>query len=152
MIEDSFTAVYSKFKLYFYQKVFDRIQNRETSLTTVETFCVEIIYVLHRPTINEFANFIKISAPNATYKINCLIKKGYLRRVQSRRDKRLFYLEVTDKFFDYYGINLSYIDTVVKRMKERFSETDISKLNEMLEIISSELMPEISCSGSLSLS
>ena len=38
----------------------------------------------------------------------------------------------------------SYELTVVNRMKQRFSPEDVSKLNEMLEIISNELMPECS--------
>ncbi len=38
MIRDAFDRVYTKFKLHFYQKVFERWQDREASLTTVETF------------------------------------------------------------------------------------------------------------------
>ena len=43
MLEESFSEVYTKFKLHFYQEVFSRFQNREASLTAVETFCMEII-------------------------------------------------------------------------------------------------------------
>ena len=79
MLEQAFADVYSKFKLHFYQKVFSRFQSREASLTTVETFCMEIIQALGKPTINEFASFVQISPPNAAYKVNSLIKK-YSRR------------------------------------------------------------------------
>ena len=79
MLEEVFTRVYTKFKLHFYQSVFSRFQNREASLTTVETFCMEIIYALERPTVNEFASFVQISPPNAAYKVNSLIRKGYLK-------------------------------------------------------------------------
>ena len=46
MLEESFLDVYTKFKLHFYQEVFARFQNREASLTAVETFCMEIILAL----------------------------------------------------------------------------------------------------------
>ena len=46
MLEQRFQAVYTKFKLHFYQEVFSRFQNREASLTTVETFAMETILAL----------------------------------------------------------------------------------------------------------
>ena len=135
--------MYSKFKLHFYQKVFSRFQSREASLTTVETFCMEIIQALGKPTINEFASFVQISPPNAAYKVNSLIKKGYLKKVQSENDRREYFLVVTQKYEDYYNISYSYLSTVMSRIKDRFSPEDVAKIEEMLTIISDELMPEI---------
>ncbi|MEA4893224.1 MAG: MarR family transcriptional regulator [Peptococcaceae bacterium] len=143
MLEQVFDQVYSKFKLHFYQKVFARLDHREASLTTVETFCVEIIHALGKPTVNEFASFAQISPPNAAYKINNLIQKGYIKKVRSDTDRREYYLEVEPKYYDYYNISYSYLETVMKRIKERFAPEDIRKLENMLEIISRELMPEI---------
>ncbi|MDM8201686.1 MULTISPECIES: MarR family winged helix-turn-helix transcriptional regulator [Allofournierella] len=143
MLEQAFADVYSKFKLHFYQKVFSRFQSREASLTTVETFCMEIIQALGKPTINEFASFVQISPPNAAYKVNSLIKKGYLKKVQSENDRREYFLVVTQKYEDYYNISYSYLSTVMSRIKDRFSPEDVAKIEEMLTIISDELMPEI---------
>ncbi len=143
MLEQAFADVYSKFKLHFYQKVFSRFQAREASLTTVETFCMEIIQALGKPTVNEFANFVQISPPNAAYKVNSLIKKGYLKKVQSENDRREYHLVVTKKYEDYYNISYSYLSTVMGRIKERFSPEDVAKIEEMLTVISEELMPEI---------
>ena len=53
MLEQAFNSVYSKFKLHFYQEIFRRFQDREASLTTVETFCMESIQALGSPTVNE---------------------------------------------------------------------------------------------------
>ena len=143
MLEQAFADVYSKFKIHFYQKVFSRFQSREASLTTVETFCMEIIQALGKPTINEFASFVQISPPNAAYKVNSLIKKGYLKKVQSENDRREYFLVVTQKYKDYYNISYSYLSTVMNRIKDRFSPEDVAKIEEMLTIISDELMPEI---------
>ena len=143
MLEEIFRRVYTKFKLHFYRTVFTRFQTREASLTTVETFCMEIIMALGRPTINEFSSFVGISPPNAAYKINNLVQKGYVTKEQSPEDKREYHLGVTQKYNDYYNISYRYLGTVMNRIKERFSPADVSKLEEMLTIISSELMPEI---------
>ena len=53
MLHQAFNEVYTKFKLHFYQEIFRRFQDREASLTTVETFCMESIMALGRPTVNE---------------------------------------------------------------------------------------------------
>ena len=143
MLRDAFDLVYTKFKLHFYKEIFQRFQSREASLTTVETFCMETILALGRPTINEFASFMCISSPNAAYKVNSLIRKGYVRKVQSSLDRREYHLEVTQKYIDYYNISAGYKAQVMERICARFSPEECARLEEMLEIISSELMPEI---------
>lgn len=143
MLDVEFSNVYTKFKLHFYQKVFSRIQDREASLTTVEAFCMEIIHALGKPTVNEFASFVNISPPNAAYKVNSLVKKGYLTREQSDDDKREYHLCVTQKYNDYYNISYHYLSTVMDRIQRRFSPEDVERLEAVLHIISNELMPEI---------
>lgn len=143
MLDEAFARVYTKFKLHFYRKVFERIHDREASLTTVESFCMEIIQALDNPTVNEFASFVQISPPNAAYKVNSLIQKGYLRKVQSPDDRREYHLEPTQKYLDYYNISYSYLSTVMDRIKARFAEEDAEKIEQMLDVISEELMPEI---------
>ena len=143
MLQDAFNKVYTKFKLHFYTKFFERAQDREASLTTVETFCMEIIYSLNKPTINEFAKAANISSPNAAYKVNNLIKKGYLNKVQSEEDRREFHLEVTDKYIHYYNISYRYIGIVMKRMEQRFTPEELETIERALIIMHDELMPEI---------
>lgn len=144
MLKDAFLTVYTKFKLNFYQEIFRRFQNREASLTTVETFCVETIHALGRPTVNEFATFMQISSPNAAYKVGSLIRKGYIRKVQSAEDRREYHLEITEKFLDYYNISTTYTDTVMERIEARFTPEECKVLERMLDVVSQELMPEVS--------
>ena len=105
--------------------MFEKLQERETSLTTVETFCMEIIYALDKPTVAQFADMANISSPNAAYKINNLVKKGYLKKVQSEEDKREYHLEVTQKYIDYYNISNTYLKTVMGRIEDRFSKEEL---------------------------
>ena len=135
MLKDAFFNVYTKFKLHFYQEIFSRFQDREASLTTVETFCMEAIQALGSPTVNEFATFMRISPPNAAYKVNSLIKKGYIRKVQSSDD---------------YNISTAYMTAVMNRITQRFTPAECAKLEEMLTIISRELMAEVEIPDALS--
>lgn len=140
---DNFIQVYTKFKIHFYQELFGVIQERETSLSTVEVFCVEMIHALNNPSVNEFANFINISAPNAAYKVNSLIKKGYIDKVQSTEDKREYHLRVTDKYYRYYNLSTSYGAQVVRRICRRFGVEQLKFINEVLQVMNEELMPEL---------
>ena len=143
MLERAFFDVYTKFKLHFYQEIFSRFQTREASLTTVETFCMEAIQALGQPTVNEFASFMRISPSNAAYKVNSLVKKGYVDRVQSPEDRREYHLRVTQKYLDYYNVSSTYVRAVMTRIEARFSREDCQKLEEMLTVVSRELMPEV---------
>ena len=143
MLKNAFFTVYTKFKLHFYQEIFTRFQTLEASLPTVETFIMETIKSLGNPTLNEFATFMHISPPNAAYKVQSLIKKGYINKVQSEVDRREYHLEVTQKYNEYYNISSNYMVEVMDRITKRFSPEDCAKLEEMLSIISQELMPEI---------
>ena len=143
MMKEDFTRVYSKFKLHFYQMIFEKIQDQESSLTTVETFCMEIIYLANGPTINEFAKIASLSSPNAAYKVNSLIKKGYLKKVQSTEDKREYHLYVTPKYLQYYNISHSYLDTVIARLEARFSKEELEVVSRVVHAVDQELMPEI---------
>lgn len=143
MLNHAFFNVYTKFKLHFYKEIFQRFQTREASLTTVETFCMETILALGDPTVNEFASFMCISPPNAAYKVNSLVKKGYINKVQSETDRREYHLEVTQKYIDYYNISSNYMVEVMDRITQRFSPEDCAKLAEMLNVVSQELMPEV---------
>ena len=143
MLEQAFNSVYSKFKLHFYQEIFRRFQDREASLTAVETFCMEVILALKEPTVNEFASFVRISSPNAAYKINNLIQKGYVEKIQSSNDRREYHLRPTQKYIEYYNISSSYLHSVMDRVKKRFSLEEMENLDQMLQIIGRELMPEV---------
>ena len=147
MLENNFANVYTKFKMSLYAKVFNQDVKAEDSLTAIEVLCVELIYALGRPTINEFASFAQLSAPNAAYKVNNLVKKGYVNKVQSETDKREYHLEVTDKYMQTYGVTYDYIGTVMKRIRERFSPEEVEELEEILGVIDEELMPEVSSKG-----
>lgn len=134
--------ILQKFRIQFYMRIFSRFERREATLTTVEAFSMECIMALGEPTISQFSHMMNISAPNTAYRVSSLIQKGYLEKVQSRKDQREYHLRPTRKYLEYYNINSTYLEAVVARCKERFSDEDYKKLTEMVTIIGKELMPE----------
>lgn len=146
MLEDSVIEVYNKFRIYFCMRIFSRFEHREATLTTVESFSMECIRALGEPTVAEFAAMMGISAPNAAYRVNSLIQKKYIEKVQSSADKREYHLRPTKKFEEYYNITFDYLRKVMARCRSRFSEDELAQLEHMLSVISEELMPELDLS------
>lgn len=145
MLESSFVEVYDKFKLEFFRRIFELVREREGSLSAMEAFSIEVIHALHEPTVGQFAEFLNISQSNATYKVNNLIKKGYLIRQNSETDRREYHLILSDKYYGYTDIMRSYVDTVVGRIRESFSPEEAAQFGHMLDKISKEMMPEADC-------
>lgn len=142
MLEKNFIEVYDKFKLHFYREVFNLVREREGSLSAMEAFSLEVINMLGEPTVSRFAEFLNISQSNATYKVNNLIRKGYIVRQNSSTDRREYHLVLSEKFFSYRALMSSYEREVMKRVQARFSTEDIETFDHILGVMSNELMPE----------
>ncbi len=144
MLEQLFIEIYDKFKLNFYKNIFKGFEKQKNTLTVTESFCLEVIYSLKNPTISELSRYLGISQPNTTYKVNELIQKGYIEKKRDPLDKRRVLLYPTERFTRYYSIKNQYINTVIARMRNKFSEQDIRTLEHILDTMSNELMPEVS--------
>ncbi len=142
MLEDNFLQVYDKFKMEFFRRLFSLVREREGSLTAMEAFAVEVIHQMNAPTISQFAEFLGISQSNATYKVNNLIKKGYIVKENSDVDRREYHLMLSEKYYNYNGLMQSYIKTVMQRIRDRLSPEDVETFSRILGVISDELMPE----------
>ena len=143
MLEELFKDVYEKFKLNFYKSIFKGFEEREANLTPTEILCVEVINALEMPTIKELTEFMETSQSNMAYRVANLISKGYIKKIQSKEDKREYYLEPTEKFYKYYYIRTQYIDTVLDRLAKSTPNKDIDTLIGILDHMTNELMPEV---------
>lgn len=77
-------------------------------------------------------------------------RKAHIRKVQSSDDRREYHLEITQKYIDYYNISTAYMTAVMNRITQRFTPAECAKLEEMLTIISRELMAEVEIPDALS--
>ena len=124
MLEKAFQDVYTKFKLHFYQNVFQRFATREATLTTVESFCMEGIMAMGEPTIAEFSRMMQISTPNAAYKINNLVKKGYVEKIRSEVDGRQVFVKLTKMGRKVNAGHLYFHENMVRNVSGDMSEEE----------------------------
>ena len=142
MLQSNFQNVYDKFKLEFFRRIFELVRERDGSLSAMEAFSIEVIHALDEPTVGQFAEFLNISQSNATYKVNNLIKKGYLKRQNSATDRREYHLVLSEKYYGYADIMRSYVKVVMDRIEDSFTTEEKETFARLLGRISDELMPE----------
>lgn len=116
-----------------YRNMFKRIKDKEETLSSTEYFCLECIYLMDKPTISQFAAFLDISSPNATYKVKTLIKKGFIQKEKSKNDGREYLLIPTQKFFDIYENKEE--DISVKEIKQNLTKDDSKKVEKLMKIL-----------------
>ncbi len=128
-----FNAIYRKFKLIFYRSMFKKIKDTDETLSSAEYFCLECIYLMDKPTISQFAEFLDISSPNATYKVKILMKKGLITKERSSKDGREYLLVPTQKFFDMYE-NKDETKTI-DNMRKSLNKSESKKMEKILNIL-----------------
>lgn len=136
-----FDAIYRYLRLKHYQNLFSIVKEKLGSLSATEAFSVEIIYLLGEPTLGEFADFIGISQPNATYKVNSLAAKGYIEKSQSPSDRRECRLVVTEKFRKYYGVQIPEMSGITEELSPEETRV-LQKLTDKVSKVISRLTHE----------
>ena len=150
-LKKKFEQIFIGTSMNFFHEVFDKKGKPDEALTTSEVFSMEVIYSLGRPTVNQFAKYLHLTSPNAAYKVNHLVQKGYLRKTQSQTDKRVYYLEPTEKYYSYYAINHSNVERIFDGLNEQLTDDEWKVFEKILNVISSEqalVMEQVNSKGS----
>ena len=112
-------------------------------ITNNDMHVIEAIGIGEPKNMSSIARELSVTVGTLTIAMNSLVKKGYIQKKQSQEDQREYHLEVTQKYLDYYSISVTYMVEVMNRISRRFSSEECAKLEEMLRIVSKELMPEV---------
>ena len=132
---DSILKCYDRLRLLSYRGLFRVLRERDTSLSAAEAYSVDVIYLLHGPTVKQFADCLGISQPNATYKVNHLIQKGYVTKSPSQEDRRESHLQVTEKYMRYWQEGNDALAQGLRRLEERFSPEEQALFANMIRTL-----------------
>ena len=132
MLTAQIAELYKRFRLMTYRKLFGRIREKDGSLSATEAYTVDVIYLLGTPTVTQLAEVLGISQPNATYKVNNLVAKGYVVKTVSEEDKRECRLQVCDRFYTYYGDLDHFTDKAVAALENEYSPQALELFAQML--------------------
>lgn len=139
MLSEEIRRLYQHFRLRNYRALFGRIREKDGSLSATEAFAADVIFLLGSPTITQLAETLGISQPNATYKLNQLIQKGYVEKVPSTADRRELHLHVTDKYMRYWNESSSTMHRALDLLQQRFSDGELAVFSRMLQVLADTL-------------
>ena len=121
-------------RLESYKKMFHTLREKTGSLSATEAFSADVIHLLGRPTLGQFAATLGISQPNATYKVNSLVAKGYLVKVPGK-DRREVRLQTAGKFNAYYDDNEQALRDAVDSLGSQFSPEELATANRVMQAL-----------------
>ncbi len=132
----SILRCYERFRLSTYRSMFSLLRERDGSLSATEAFSVDVIHLLQGPTIKEFADCLGISQPNATYKVNQLIQKGYVEKIPSLEDRRETHLQVTDRYIRYSDWGSENLIRALETLNTQFTAQEMETFSRVIRALS----------------
>lgn len=134
-----YSQTYRLFRLEFFNNLYSSIKENNANIFANDLLDAEVILLLENPSISDFANFVGISLPNATYRINKLTKVGFVEKFFSDEDHRETILRPGAKFLELYAKNGNYGDFILKKIDEVLNNKERKTVFKALEIINKAL-------------
>jgi len=105
------------------------------NITLRQFYYLDIIRTLENPTITKITKHLSITKPTATIAINKLAAQGFVKKVQSKIDGRIYYIELTAKGNKLNEAHDRSHETIVQRLIAVLSEKDTIELTRLLNKI-----------------
>ena len=116
----------------------------DENITYNSLLYLELIFSMEgKCTATKIAELHHVSKPAVTLKINELIRQGLVTKMQDPNDRRKNYLSVNEEAIPKYKVYRRQDDDAIQRITKKYSEDDIQKFCEMLDIISDINFEEI---------
>lgn len=124
-----------------------RLMNKQfvdENITYNSLLYLELIFSMDgKCTASKIAELLHVSKPAVTLKVNELIRQGLVTKMQDPDDRRKNYLSVNEEAIPKYKVYRRQDDVAIQRITKKYSENDIQKFCEMLDIISDINFEEI---------
>lgn len=104
---------------------------------------LDLIYFIPDCTASKIAQQLHISKPAVTSKINDMIAQGLVKKVQSQKDKRVYYLTFNDQVAKAYENYNRSLCRAVSLAEQELSQEEIDIFCRVLEKIGEKYMEDI---------
>lgn len=102
---------------------------------------LEVMYLVgshNKQTMTDISNHLEIKPPSTTEIIFELEKKGLVKRKSSKEDRRIVFIELTDKSKKLYISMLKQKDLIFKKMISKLNDKDKKTLKRIIGILINE--------------
>ena len=135
MLEQQILRLYRMLSLLAYRKMFGTIHEKKGSLSATEAFSADVIHLLGTPTMSQFAAYLGVSQPNATYKVSSLVAKGYVQKTVPEEDRREVRLQTCGKFNSYFEEQSERLTRAIESLTDTYSSGQLSLVAEVLDTL-----------------
>ena len=142
MLRQTLRRLYRQLRLSSYRSIFGAIRERSGSLSATEAFSADVIQLLGTPTLSQFAQCLGISQPNATYKVNNLVAKGYVEKLPSVEDRREIRIQPAEKLLRYLARGEGSLGQAEERLSEVYTQEELALTARVLDTLLDELEKE----------
>ena len=104
-----------------------------SNLSMRQMHYLEIIAQLDQPTFSELAEKLAVSKPSVTAIVQRLIKLGYVKKVQSQEDLRVYHIVLTIKGQQFTEMHDKTHQLLAERLTQNLNKQDIHQLAVLLK-------------------
>ena len=127
---------YFYYKMSLYELQMANENNPYYNLSYNTLLYINIISQTKECTITKISEMLNITKSAVTMKVNELVKQNIITKIQSEKDKRIFYLSVTPEIKK----TLNFYDNISKKiemkLKEKYSKEEMETFSKILHTIS----------------
>ncbi len=119
------------------EKIFEETFNQADfgDLTPQQFKYLNVIVKLKNPTLTELARELGLTKPTVTVLADKLTEKGYIKRINSDKDRRVIHLQINDKGEKIRALRETAHEHLAERIKSGLSENEITILTRLFRKI-----------------
>ncbi|WP_141432094.1 MarR family winged helix-turn-helix transcriptional regulator [Bacillus sp. 03113] len=132
---------------YLWKKSIQQINNTLTEMEVDhfnmnDYYYLTVIYQLEKPKLGQLAEELQLTKPAISALVKRLLKNDLIEKTQSTEDKRIFYLNVTEKGLNIIQGDLDSYEKLSKLIIEATSKDELLQLNQLLDEVVKHLQME----------
>ena len=104
-----------------------------SNLSMRQLLYLETIAQMERPTFSELADQLDVTKPSVTALVKKLIKMGYVKKIQSQEDLRVYHIVLTAKGEQFTEMHDRTHRLLAERLTQNLNEQEIHQIAVMLE-------------------
>ena len=103
-----------------------------SDITMNQMLYLEAVARLRQPTFGDIAEDLGVTRPSVSGSVNKMIKMGYLAKVQSDQDGRVFFIHLTGKGRRFNDLHSEVHQILARRITENLNPFEIEELADLL--------------------
>ena len=104
----------------------------ESQLEYYDTLYLSAISQAGRTTVSDLATSLGVTKPTVSVRVNKLVDEGYVTKVRSEEDGRVFWLTLSDKMKVAYSDEMRIAMAVEQELDDKYNPQEMERFAEML--------------------